>query len=111
MAASHYGVDGLTAILDYNGLQVDGDVDSLMAIEPLTDKWKAFGWWVQEIDGHDTAQIATSLLHAREVKGKPGIIVAHTVKGKGVSFLEGRYEWHAGGLTREQRDRAMKELE
>jgi transketolase len=87
-------VDNLCAIVDYNGIQLDGFVKNILDLEPLVDKWKAFGWAVLEIDGHDLAQIDKALDEAQTVEGRPTCIVAHTVKGKGVSFMENDPEWH-----------------
>lgn len=87
-------VDNLCAILDYNGIQLDDFVKTILDLEPLVDKWKAFGWAVLEIDGHDLDQIDKALDEAETIKGRPTFIVAHTVKGKGVSFMENDPEWH-----------------
>jgi transketolase len=87
-------LDNLCAIVDYNGIQLDGFVKKILDLEPLVDKWKAFGWAVLEINGHDLAQIDKALDEAETIKGRPTCIVAHTVKGKGVSFMENEPEWH-----------------
>ena len=94
MAASHFQVDNLTAILDYNNVQLDGPVPTIMQVAPVLDKWKAFGWEVVECDGHDVASLLQAIEKAQAVKGKPCLIVADTVKGKGVSFMENTCDWH-----------------
>ncbi len=111
MTAAHYCLDNLCAIVDNNGLQIDGFCCDVMKIEPLTEKWKAFGWNVLDIDGHDMGRIVDALDGAERVKGKPTVIVARTVKGKGVSFFEGKAEYHGLAPTREEREKALKELE
>ncbi len=110
MAASHFRVDNLTAIVDRNMLQLDGPTAQIMSIEPLADKWKAFGWEVGEIDGHNFTEILSALERSKEVKGKPNVIIAHTVKGKGVSFMEGAVAFHGKAPDKEQYEQAMKEL-
>jgi transketolase len=87
-------LDNLTAIVDYNRIQLDDFTAKILDLEPLVAKWQAFGWPVQEIDGHDLAQIAKALDQAEATPGAPSLIVAHTVKGKGVSFMENNVEWH-----------------
>src|SRR4030042_4802428 len=94
MSAAHYKLDNLCAILDYNGLQIDGAVREVKNIEPITDKWIAFGWEVMYIDGHDFYAITEALDLADRVKSKPVMIIARTVKGKGVSFMENKAEYH-----------------
>ena len=110
MTAVHYGIDNLCAIVDNNGLQIDGFCCDVMKIEPITEKWKAFGWHVMDIDGHAMEQIVDALDEAARVKGRPSVIVARTVKGKGVSFFEGKAEYHGVAPTKEERDRALEEL-
>jgi len=110
MTAVHYGIDNLCAIVDNNGLQIDGFCCDVMKIEPITEKWKAFGWHVMDIDGHAMEQIVDALDEAERVKGKPSVIVARTVKGKGVSFFEGKAEYHGIAPTKEERDKALEEL-
>ncbi len=111
MTAGHYGIDNLCAVVDNNGLQIDGFCCDVMKIEPLTEKWKAFDWNVIDIDGHDMEQIVRALDEAERVKGKPSVIIARTVKGKGVSFFEGKAEYHGLAPTKEEREKALKELE
>ncbi len=110
MAASHYRLDNLTAILDRNGMQIDGTTECVMCLEPLADKWSAFGWNVIEIDGHDMRQVLDALDLACDVKGRPTMILAKTVKGKGVSFMENKLEFHGRALTEEELSRALEEL-
>lgn len=111
MSAAHYKLDNLCAILDHNHLQIDGPVEEVMNIEPLSDKWRAFGWAVIDINGHDYAQILTALDKAESIKGQPSIIIAETIKGKGVSFFENKVEYHGVAPTDEELERALKELE
>ncbi|GAB4406457.1 MAG: transketolase [Thermodesulfovibrionales bacterium] len=110
MTAAHYRLDNLCAIIDNNGLQIDGFCCDVMNIEPITEKWDAFGWNVFDIDGHNMEQIVAALDEAERVKGKPTVIVARTVKGKGVSFFEGKAEYHGIAPTGEELERALKEL-
>ncbi len=110
MAASHYNLDNLVVILDNNNLQIDGPVDEVMSIYPAMEKWKAFGWHVIEINGHDFKEIREALDEADRVRYKPTMIVAKTVKGKGVSFMENRAEWHGKALPPELLKEALKEL-
>lgn len=111
MAAAHFRVDNLVAIVDRNQQQLNGYCSDIMNIEPLADKWRAFSWQVLEIDGHDFQQILTAFDQAREVKGKPTVIIAHTIKGKGVSFMENNVEFHGKAPTPEEAEKALKELE
>jgi transketolase len=111
MAAAHYRLDNLTAFLDYNGYQIDGPVGEVMSPEPLPDKWRAFGWHVVSIDGHDIGAILDAVEEARATRGRPTMIVARTTKGKGVSFMEAEpVKWHGTAPTREQMIRALAEL-
>ncbi|MCL4458683.1 MAG: transketolase [Chloroflexi bacterium] len=110
MSAGHYKLDNLCGILDYNKLQIDGWVEQVMGIEPVVDKWRAFRWHVIEIDGHDMEAILAAFQEARETKGKPSLILAHTVKGKGVSFMENVAGWHGKAPTREEAVKALEDL-
>jgi transketolase len=110
MSGAHFKTDNLTVILDRNGLQLDGTTNQIMGVEPLADKWKSFGWKVIEINGHSLREIINGFNHAKKVKGKPTIIIAHTVKGKGVSFMEGAVSFHGKPPNKEQYEQAMKEL-
>lgn len=111
MTASKYRVDNLTAILDYNGVQLSGPVCEVMPLEPLSDKWRAFGWHVIEIDGHNMREILDALDAVPGIHGQPTMIIAHTVKGKGVSFMENDCGWHGGAPDKEQFERALSELQ
>jgi transketolase len=111
MAAGHYKLDNLCAILDYNGLQIDGEVEKIMGVAPIADKFRAFNFNVIEIDGHDYQSIDSAFGLAGAKKGKPTMIVAHTVKGKGVSFMENNYTWHGKAPNKEQYEQAIAELE
>jgi transketolase len=110
MTAAHYKLDNLCAIMDNNGLQIDGPVSKIMAIEPIVKKWESFGWHVLESNGHDFSQILPALYRAEQVKGKPTMIVAHTVKGKGVSFMENKVKYHGVAPSSEELESALKEL-
>ena len=110
MAGSKWKLDNLTAILDRNNLQNDSYVDELMPIEPVADKWRAFGWNTVEIDGHRMEEIVPALESVKTFKGAPTIIIAHTVKGKGVSYMENVCEWHGKAPCREEADRALEEI-
>ncbi len=111
MACSHYQRDNLCAILDYNGFQIDGCTKEIMNLEPVTDKWRSFGWHTIEINGHDIKELLYAFEEAKTIKGKPTIIIAHTIKGKGVSFMEGVLEFHGRAPTKEEAEKALKELE
>ncbi len=110
MSAAHYKLENICAFVDNNGLQIDGCVKDIMGVDPIADKWKAFGWEVQEIDGHDFNQIIAALDNADQVKGKPSLIVARTVKGKGVSFMEGQVKYHGTVPTEKELTQALDEL-
>jgi transketolase len=110
MTAAHYKLDNLCAIIDNNGLQIDGYCEDVMCIEPIVNKWEAFGWHVIDINGHDMEAILNAFNEAETVKMKPTMIVARTVKGKGVSFFEGKVEYHGITPTHEELGRALKEL-
>lgn len=110
MTASHYFLDNLCAFVDLNTLQIDGRCEDVMKIEPVRDKWKAFGWHIFEIDGHNMEEILNALDEAEHIKGKPSMILAHTVKSKGVSFFQGKAEYHGLTPTREELEKALKEL-
>jgi transketolase len=110
MSSVHYGLDNLTAITDFNGLQIDGPNCEVMNITPLPDKWRAFGWHVIEIDGHNFIDILDALAPEAKVPGKPTMIIAHTIKGKGVSFMENQCDWHGKAPNEEQVKQALAEL-
>jgi transketolase len=112
MFAGQRKIAGLTAIVDYNRVQLSETVPNILDLEPLADKWKAFGWRVLECDGHDVAAVVDTLEAAREdVSTGPTVVIAHTVKGKGVSFMEGRHQWHGRAPNDEQRREALAEIE
>ena len=110
MAAAHYKLDNLCAMLDYNELQIDGSIHDVMNPSPLDEKFKAFGWHVICIDGHDYDQINQAFEEAKTVKGKPTMILAKTIKGKGVSFMENNANWHGVAPKPEECEVAIKEL-
>lgn len=110
MAANHYKLDNLTVFIDKNGLQIDGDVEKVMSLANLKDKFKAFGFNVLEIDGHDFVQIREAIDNAINTKNMPTAIICKTVKGKGVSFMENNAGWHGKAPNKEEYENAMKEL-
>jgi len=111
MSAAKYGLDNLTAILDYNKVQLDGTNEEIMPLGDVEAKWASFGWNVIRCDGHDIAALDAALDQALECRGKPTIIIADTVKGKGVSFMEGQSAWHGAPLPDDKLAIALKELE
>ncbi|MDT4952903.1 MAG: transketolase [Acidobacteriota bacterium] len=108
--APHHELDNLVAIVDYNKIQSFGSVSEVLELSPLADKWRAFRWAVREIDGHDHTQIEKALTEPAE-PGRPTVIIAHTIKGKGVSFMEGQLAWHYKSPDAAQLERALEELE
>lgn len=110
MTSAHYKLDNLMAFVDNNGLQIDGPVSEVMNPTPIGEKFKAFGWHVIEIDGHDFEQIFSAIDEAKNTKGKPTVVVAKTVKGKGVSFMENLASWHGNAPSKEQAQKALEEL-
>jgi transketolase len=112
MAAAHYHLDNLIAIVDYNKAMAKGLIWEMMALEPFADKWAAFGWNVQEVDGHDIEEVARALYRARWVQanGKPNVIIAHTVKGKGIERAEFNYKWHTHAPDPKTADEMMREV-
>ncbi len=110
MAAGHWKLDNLCAILDYNRLQSEGPTEEIMNLEPVRDKWAAFNWHVVEIDGHNMQQIIDGFDETKATKGKPTIIIAHTIKGKGVSFMENNNAFHGSPPNAEQAMQALSEL-
>jgi transketolase len=111
MAAAFHKVDNIVAIVDYNGIQLDGFVKDIMDVAPLAEKWRAFGWHTLEIDGHDIPAIRRALQEAEATKGKPTCIVAHTIKGKGVSFMENNPKFHGTAPTADEVKLALQELQ
>ncbi len=110
MTSSHYKLDNLCLIVDNNNLQIDGKVDEVMSIYPIDEKFKSFGFEVIKIDGHDMNQIINALNKAKTIKGKPTAIIAKTIKGKGVSFMENVADWHGKAPKEEEYKLAMEEL-
>ncbi len=110
MSAAHFKVDNLTAIVDRNDIQLTGWSRDVMDLEPLSEKWRAFGWHTIEIDGHDLSEVMAALGEAGGVRGRPAVIIAHTVKGKGVSFMENNPQFHGKAPSPEQVEQALKEI-
>ncbi len=110
MSAANYKLDNLTAIIDRNGLQISGSTEDVMKLEQLKAKWEAFGWETIEADGHDIPELVNLLNNTPRLEGKPRMIIAHTIKGKGVSFMENTAKWHHGVPTAEQLEQALTEL-
>jgi len=111
MAAAHYKLDNLTAIVDRNGLQISGKTEDVMSLEPLAGKWKSFGWNVSVIDGHDIPSICDALSDDRRIQNVPSLIIAKTIKGKGISFMENEPKWHHGVMSPDEYKKACEELE
>ena len=111
MEAAHYKLDNLIGIVDVNRLQIDGAVSEVMEVEPLDEKYRSFGWEAISIDGHDMQQIVDAFESAKNVRGKPVVILADTVKGKGVSFMENVAGWHGKSPNREELIKALVELD
>lgn len=111
MFAAHHGLDRLVAIVDINGQQALGHTRDVLDLDPLADRFRVFGWDVHEVDGHDTAAIALTITECDRRPGRPHVLMARTVFGKGVSFMEGRLEWHYWPLSEEQHNRAIADLE
>lgn len=112
MAAVHYKLDNLIGIIDYNKLEMDGSVKEVMQLEPLREKWEIFGWYVQEINGNEVEEILGAFDKiSKYEEDKPSMIIAHTTKGKGVSFMENKVEWHYKGPDKEQAVQAIKDLD
>lgn len=111
MAAAHFKIDNLVAIVDKNGLQLDGWNRDIMNLEPFTEKWQAFGWHAISVDGHDLAELGGAFEQAKLIKGQPSVIIAHTVKGKGVSFMENKVDFHGKAPNAAEVEMALKELE
>lgn len=111
MAAAHFKLDNLILIIDQNKLQLDGRIVDIMSQGSLVDKWSSFGWKVYEMDGHNVDDIKKTMTEGLKQLSGPTVFMAHTIKGKGVSFIENQYNWHIGVLTTEQYEQAKKELE
>lgn len=110
MFANKYKLNNLTALIDRNKIEVDGTIEQVMPLGSLKDKYQAFGWHVLEIDGHDFRQIISSFEEAKEILDKPVLIIANTVLGKGVSFMENKVEWHSHKINKEEMEKALEEL-
>ena len=111
MSAAHFKLDNLCGIVDYNRFQIDGRVEDIMNLEPLVDKWKAFGWHAIQCDGHSIEELLDAFSEASSVKEKPTVIIAHTVKGKGVSFMEHVVDFHGRAPNEKETKIALEELE
>jgi transketolase len=111
MTAAKYSLDNLTVFVDRNNCQIDGTCDEVMPTEPLAAKFSAFGWQVFEANGHDISSLLEAVEQAGKTIGEPSVIIARTIKGFGVSFMENRFEWHSGSITDEQYDKALADLE
>ena len=110
MSASHYKLNNVIAFLDYNKLQIDGSNDEVMTVSPVDKKFEAFGWYVQEIDGHNFEEIIAAVNNAKK-SDRPSMIIANTIKGKGVSFMENKASWHGKAPNKEQYEEAIKDIE
>jgi len=110
MAAVKYQLDHLIAIIDYNCYQLDGSMEDIMPLGDVVAKWRSFGWNVLEINGHKSEEISDAIDEAKKVKGRPTVIVAHTVKGKGVSFMENTHLWHGKKISEDDHEKAVSEL-
>ncbi|MBI2685475.1 MAG: transketolase [Acidobacteria bacterium] len=110
MYGAFHKVDNICAIVDYNRIQLDGFVKDIMELEPLADKWRAFGWNTLEVDGHDFAALQKAFAEAAATKGKPTVLIAHTIKGKGVSFMENNPKFHGVAPTKEELEKALQEI-
>jgi transketolase len=111
MAAAHFKLDNLVAIVDNNGQQIDGWNRDVMNLAPFNEKWQAFGWCVIEANGHDLTQLIDAFEQAKLIKGQPVVIIAHTIKGKGVSFMENNLNFHGKAPTAAEMEIALRELE
>jgi transketolase len=111
MAAAHFKLDNLCGIVDFNRFQIDGRIEDIMGLEPLANKWESFGWHVIQCDGHNIEELLESFQEAKSIKLKPTVIIAHTVKGKGVSFMEHVVDFHGRAPSEKEREIALKELQ
>jgi transketolase len=111
MFAAHYKLDNLTAFVDFNGLQIDGDITKVMNPTPIDKKFEAFGWNVIIIDAHNYDEIKDAIKKAKETKGKPTVVISNSIKGKGVSFMENQAQWHGAAPNRELYEQAISELD
>lgn len=108
--SAHHKLDNLVGIVDHNKLQACGRIEDILNLKPLNEKWRSFGWSVREINGHDLSEIESIFSKIPFEKGKPNLVIAHTIKGKGVSFMENNFEWHFKNLDKEKYEQALKEL-
>jgi len=111
LTSAHYKLDNVCGVVDYNKFQIDGRIEEVKGLEPLKEKWRAFNWEVLEIDGHNLKEVMDAYDKAATIKGKPTLILAHTVKGKGVSFFENQNRYHGIAPSKEELEKALKELE
>jgi len=111
LSAAHFNIDNITAIVDCNGMQLSGRTRDIMDLEPFVQKWQAFGWHTIDIDGHEMNQILSACQDAEKIKGMPTVVVARTIKGKGVSFMENNVAFHGKAPSEEETQKALKELE
>ena len=111
MTANHYNLDSVCGIVDFNKMQIDGFCCDVKDLEPFAKKWQAFGWHAIEVDGHDIEALMGALDEADKVKGKPQVLIAHTIKGKGVSFIENQVRWHGIAPKKEELEKALEELD
>ncbi|MFO7666118.1 MAG: transketolase [Desulfobacterales bacterium] len=111
MAASHFGIRNLITFVDRNRLMIDGTTEQIMGLEPFADKWKAFGWIVKEVDGHSFRDLSEAIEYARTEEKAPVVIIANTVKGKGVDFMENEVKWHYGGLNSDLIEKAKNSID
>jgi transketolase len=110
MTAAHHRLDNVCAVIDRNHMMGDGNTEDILALSPLEEKWRTFNWRVMEVDGHNVEELLAAFNEAASVKGQPSLVLARTVKGKGVPFMENRPEWHDRRLTEELYEDAMKAL-
>ncbi|MGQ9675930.1 MAG: transketolase [Chloroflexota bacterium] len=108
--AAHYRVGNLVAIVDRNRVSLDGNTDDLMSLEPFADRWRSFGWNAIEVDGHDFRQLYSAIQSANDVSSRPTVVIAHTIKGKGISFMEGKHEYHYASLAGAELEKARIEV-
>lgn len=111
MTAGHHKLDNVCAIIDFNKMQIDGFCCDVKGLEPFAGKWQNFGWHTREVNGHDFKELMDALDEAASVKGKPQVIIAHTVKGKGISFVENKVKWHGIAPKKDELEKALKELD
>ena len=111
MAASHFKIRNLTTFVDRNRLMIDGTTEQIMGLEPFSDKWRAFGWIVKEVDGHSFKDLSSAIEYSKTEDKAPVVIIANTVKGKGVDFMENQVKWHYGGLDSDLIEKAKSSID